>query len=48
MSAGNLDLALERLNQLIEEGREFPNAISRVLDLYHVDQDELTQAYDQQ
>lgn len=48
MSAANLDDALAHLNQLIDQGVEFPTAISRVLDSYKVDQEELTEAYDQQ
>lgn len=48
MSAANLDEALEHLNQLIDQGAEFPTAISRTLDRFDVDQEELTEAYDQQ
>lgn len=44
----NLDLALDCLNQLTEQGIEFPNAVSLVLDEYDVSQDDLTTAYDDQ
>lgn len=44
----NLDLALACLNQITEQGIEFPTAVSLVLDAYDVSQDDLTNAYDDQ
>ncbi|MFX2258332.1 hypothetical protein V6380_16435 [Acinetobacter variabilis] len=44
----SLDSALDCLNELTTQGFEFPTALSLVLDEYQVDQDELTNAYDEQ
>lgn len=44
----SLDLALEDLNDSIEQGIEFPDAITLILNHYDVNQDELTKAYDEQ
>jgi hypothetical protein len=43
-----LKMALDALNNEIEKGYEFPEAIDRVLKAFAVSQDELTQAYDNQ
>ncbi len=44
----SLDSALDCLNTLISQDFEFPTALSLVLDEYQVDQEELTNAYDEQ
>lgn len=44
----SLDSALECLNELITQGFEFPTALSLVIEEYQVDQEELTNAYDEQ
>ena len=44
----SIDSALDCLNELINQGFEFPSALSLVLDEYEVDQEELTNAYDTQ
>jgi hypothetical protein len=43
-----LEMALDVLNGQIGRGIEFPEAINRVLRIYPVSQDELTEAYDNQ
>ena len=43
-----LTLALDALNNEIEKGYEFPDALYRVLKAFAVSQDALTEAYDQQ
>jgi hypothetical protein len=43
-----LEMALDVLNGQIDRGIEFPEAISRVLKIYPVSQDELIAAYDNQ
>ena len=43
-----LEMALDALNGKIDKGIEFPEAISRVLEIFSVSQDELTIAYDNQ
>lgn len=44
----SLDLALDDLNSLIQQGAEFPDAITLILNHYDVNQYELTQSYDEQ
>jgi hypothetical protein len=43
-----LEMALDALNGQIDRGIEFPEAIDRVLEMYPISQDELTEAYDNQ
>lgn len=44
----NLDFSLDSLNDLIEQGIDFPDAITLILNHYDVNQYELTKAYDEQ
>lgn len=44
----DINLALAYLNTLIDLGYEFPIATSKTLDLFTVNQDELTRMYDDQ
>jgi len=43
-----LELALDALNNEINKGYEFPEALYRVLSAFAVSQAELTEAYDNQ
>ncbi len=43
-----LEMVLDALNNEIEKGYEFPEAIDRVLNAFSASQKELTEAYDNQ